>query len=99
MNEPAMRKKPWYRLRNLILGALALIVLLLGWGFLEVWKVYTGEPKITRDYRAEFRRLSEKAAGVPEGSGDEAWGKLVEATSQCKSIIEEYEYLIDEGKV
>ena len=99
MNERTASKKPWYRLRNLILGALVLIVLLLGWAFLEVWKVYTGEPKITRDYRAEFRRTSEKAAGVPEGSGDEAWEKFIEATSRCNEIIRKYEQRISDGEV
>jgi hypothetical protein len=99
MVEQTLRKKPWYRLRNLILGAMALIVVWLGWAFFEVWKVYTGEPKITRDYRAEFRKLSEKAAGVAEGSGDEAWDKFVEATARCSDIIREYEKRIRNGEL
>lgn len=98
MVEQALRKKPWYRLRNLILGALALIVLCLGWAFFEVWKVYTGEPKITRDYRAEFRKLSEKSAGVPEGSGDDAWRILADAASQCKTIMDDYRARIRKGE-
>jgi hypothetical protein len=79
-------RKPWYRARNVAFAALLIVALIIGWFVHEVWKVYTGEPLISHNYRAEFRSMSEKATGVPPGSGAEAWAKLIEAAETYGSI-------------
>jgi hypothetical protein len=86
------RRKPWYRPRNAVLAILLVVLIALGWGFREAWKVYTAEPNPTVDYRAEFRRMSEDAAGVPRGSGAEAWAILMDALKITDETFNDIEH-------
>ena len=62
------------------------IVCFFGWAFLEVWQVYTAEPKPTIDYRAKLRELAESYAGVSSDEADEAWGILVDAMNLADEV-------------
>ena len=67
------KPKHWYRPRNVFLAVLAAVLLFFGWVFLEVWQVYTAEPKATVDYRAKLRDMAEQNAGVSPEEADDSW--------------------------
>ena len=73
MTTHPQNKPPWYRPRNVLLLMFVLAVVGIGWVVVQIWNVYTASPKITHDYRAEFRQLAAQAAGVSPSSGDNAW--------------------------
>ena len=68
----------------MFLALLAAVLLFLGWVFLEVWQVYTAEPKATVDYRAQLRELAEKNAGVSPEEADDSWRLVVDAMEGYK---------------
>ena len=78
------KPKPWYRPRNVSLAVLAAVLLFFGWVFLEVWKVYTAEPKATFDYRAKLREMAEQNAGVLAEEADDSWRLVVDAMEEYK---------------
>lgn len=94
----ASRKKPWYRLRNIVLCVVAFVIVAVGWFAIEVWKVYAGEPKITRDFVSEFRLEVEKS-GVTLERGDEAWARLMDAIELSELVTLEYQDLMRNGQV
>ena len=67
------KRKPWYRLRNLLLAFLAAALVLFGWGIREVLEVSRAQPKPTVDSQAKLRALSEEVAGVSADVGGDAW--------------------------
>lgn len=89
--------KPFYRPRNVFLALLSVVVLFLGWAFLEVWKVYTAEPNPAVDYRAKLRELVQQHAGVSRSDGEEAWALLVEILDQVDQIHSNLEGRIAEN--
>ena len=95
MTTHPQNKPPWYRPRNVLLLMFVLAVVGIGWVVVQIWNVYTASPKITHDYRAEFRQLAAQAAGVSPSSGDNAWNKLIEAVTDCNRITNEYVNLME----
>ncbi len=109
MNDIKQRKR-WYRPRNVFLAVLAAVVLFFGWAFLEVWQVYTAEPNLVVDYRAQLRELAHKHAGVMlEGVndtweilqsaidvGDRVWSDL-DAEFAAANVKQRYDW--DEGHI
>ncbi len=80
------KPKPWYRPRNVFLAFVTAVVLFFGWPFLEVWQVYTAEPRPTIDYRAKLRELAEQHTQVSPEVADEAWQLLLTAIDLSKTI-------------
>ena len=78
------KPKHWYRPRNVFLAVLAAVLLFFGWVFLEVWQVYTAEPKATVDYRAKLRDMAEQNAGVSPEEADDSWRLVVDAMEGYK---------------
>ncbi len=78
------KPKHWYRPRNVFLAVLAAVLLFFGWVFLEVWQVYTAEPRPTIDYRAKLREMAEQNAGVSPEEADDSWRLVVDAMEGYK---------------
>ena len=108
------KRKPWYRLRNLLLAFLAAALVLFGWGIREVLEVSRAQPKPTVDSQAKLRALSEEVAGVSADVGGDAWLLLIEildameaATSEVNEQIkagvftprDEYDFEVDYTRV
>ena len=78
------KPKHWYRPRNVFLAVLAAVLLFFGWVFLEVWQVYTAEPRPTIDYRAKLRDMAGQNAGVSPEEADDSWRLVVDAMEGYK---------------
>ncbi len=84
MPEPPRRKR-WYRPRNVLLAILFVIVLVVAWVFLDLWRVYTDTPESVDEYREQMIALC--ADGQPEGQ--DGWPLLASVLDQLHSAAEE----------
>ena len=98
LEESATRKrKPWYRLRNIILAVLGFIVLVLGWAVVEVLRVHTAEPVVSVNYRAKHRELVEASLPTPPQHPDEAWGLLIDLADRSATLLDRIESEVSES--
>ena len=84
MPEPP-RRKQWYRPRNVLLAIVFVIVLVVAWVFLDLWRVYTDTPESPDEYREQMIALC--ADGQPEGQ--DGWPLLASVLHQLDSAAEE----------
>ncbi len=89
--------KPWYRARNVLLAIAGVVILVFGWAFWEVMKVYHAEPNPTFDARAALRALAEEAAGVSAAEGEAAWWRLAALVDDAEAVRADVNAEIDSG--
>ena len=79
------RRKRWYGPRNVLLAIVFVIVLVVAWVFLDLWRVYTDTPESVDEYREQMIALC--ADGQPEGQ--DGWPLLASVLDQLNSAAEE----------
>lgn len=85
----AERKKPgatWSRPRNVALALSAVVLLMLGWAVFEVLQTVRAVPSPSIDYRAQFRRLTERRSGVRFDESHRSWSLLCDTLNLAKII-------------
>ncbi|MEQ8844063.1 MAG: hypothetical protein RIB58_04340 [Phycisphaerales bacterium] len=84
----AGQKKPWYRIRNIILAFVLLIVVMVGW---QVIFALTARPGAPRDVNPDLRRIVETYApeGVEPGQGQEIIAELKPVLDDIEKDLQE----------
>lgn len=70
------RRKPWYRLRNVILFIVGLFALTSGYVVYESVSLMNAEPNPVHDYRAEYLAYLQESEGVDPVQAQQAWEVL-----------------------
>jgi hypothetical protein len=95
----AAKRRPWYRLRNVVLSAAVAFLCLAGWALWETLSVYGGAPRPSIDYGARLRALAAETSGADAPDGEAAWGLLLETLELSRRVLAEVDAeIVAEGQ-
>lgn len=83
------RRKPWYRLRNIVLAIVAGLALAIGYVVYETVALMSAEPNPMHDYRAEFVTSVVQEIDADPARAQEAWDLFVEVAEDVQAMEEE----------
>lgn len=82
LKQAGRTRQPWYSPRNVVLGLVVVLALVMGYVLLETVALMNAEPNPSHDYRADYLAMLESSAGIDPERADASWRILMEVATE-----------------